>query len=328
MEIASYETQLQRAAQFIREHDDFLVVSHVNPDGDAIGSTCAVGCILQQLGKTYVLANQCEVPRKFQFLKGAPDIVRLGEASPERTFPYVITVDCADEMRIGDAAKAITDQALLLNIDHHSTNDGYGDVQLISKFAAATAEVLFDLVHVLDLPWDSDLAACVYTGLLTDTGGFRYSNTSPKVMKIASELLSHGINPGELAEKLLEKVTFPHVLLLKRALSSLSFTSDRKIAWICASLADIQETGASPEDMEGLVNYPRNIEGVEVGLLFKQMGDDEVKISFRSSGSVDVSLIAKSFGGGGHMRASGATVRGTLQDVTERVVQAVNQAIS
>lgn len=324
---ARYRKQLAEAARFLREHDDFLVVSHIHPDGDAVGSTCAVGWILDQLGKRNLLCNESVIPKKFRFLRRGNEIADYAGRRSDRKFRYVVCVDCADYQRIGSIAEWIAEDALIVNIDHHPTNDRYGTVQVVREDAAATAELLFDLAEELKLPLTTDMAECIYTGILTDTGGFRYANTSPRVMQIASQLLTYGISPGTLAEELLEKTSFAHILLLKKALTTLSFTEDRRIAWVCAWKKDIEEAGAGNEDMDGLVNYPRNIEGVEVGLLFKQMSDSEVKVSFRASSRVDVSRVAQQFGGGGHVRAAGATVRGDMDEVVARVVEATRLAL-
>lgn len=322
-----YNNSLQSAAQFIREGNDFLVISHVNPDGDAIGSTCSVGWMLSQLGKNYTLVNADVVPAKFHFLTDAERIVSLSSQQLTRQYERVICVDCADYARIGSAATLVADHAVILNIDHHPTNDRYGTVNLVKDCAASTTELLFDLVNTLELTWQPAIAESIYTGLLTDTGGFRYANTSSKVMELASQLLSHGISPSQLADWLLEKTTIRHIHLLKKALNTLSFTDDGKVAWLCVGLSDLDETGASNEDMEGLVNYPRNIEGVEVGLFFKQVSDSEVKVSFRSNGTADVSRIAQGLGGGGHVRASGATIQGEMESVVKKVVDAVRKEL-
>lgn len=322
-----YREQLAAAGRFLREHDDYLVVSHVTPDGDAVSSTLAVGLMLRQLNKRYVMINEGSSPRKFNYLSGFEAIVDYSAAAPERTFQHVVSVDCADFKRVGAVGKLFAEQAALLNIDHHPTNDAFGSSNLLRFDAAATAEILYDLVCELKLDWTKELSDCIYTGLLTDTGGFRYANTTPKVLGIASEMLRYGVNGNELADHLLEKLSFSHVALLKTALSSLAFTDDRRIAWVSVALSDIAEAHASNEDLEGLVNYPRNIEGVEVGLLFKQVEGDRYKVSMRSAGKADVSQIAKAFGGGGHVRAAGCTIDGALKHVVDLVVQAVERAL-
>lgn len=325
----SYERQLEQAKSFLAGNDRFLVVSHINPDGDAASSTLAVGCMLKRLGKTFVMINEGNIPAKFQMLPGSGrvlDFSRLKTGTPP-AFDCVVSVDCADFARIGEVSSWFAPGIPLLNIDHHPTNDGFGTVNVLKPDAAATAEILYDLAQTLGIGWDRPLAECIYTGLLTDTGGFRYSNTTPKVMRIAAEMLAYGVNGNELADRLLERMTYSQVAILRKALATLSFTADKRIAWLNVSLDDIRETGATNEDMDDLVNYPRNIEGVEVGLLFKQVDAAKFKISLRSAGKVDVSRIARSFGGGGHARASGCSVAGNLAEAVEKIVKEVELAL-
>lgn len=324
----TYQTSLEAAARYIREHDRFLVVSHLQPDGDAASSTCAVGWLLEQCGKDFIMVNEDAIPSKFDYLYGFKQITSVKEQRPAERYRHIICIDCADFKRVGVVAECFEEGCELLNIDHHPTNDRYGTVNLIKDDAAATVELLYDLVTLMNIPWTKEAAECIYTGLLTDTGGFRYSSTSPKVMNIAAELLTHGVQGAELAEHLLETISYPHIQLLKRALASLEFSEDRRIAWMQVSNDDLQATGAGSDDMEGLVNYPRNIEGVAVGILFKQAEGEDIKISLRSGGEADVSRIAQEFGGGGHIRAAGATLQGTMNDVVDRVIESVKAALS
>lgn len=321
-----YRRQLEEAKAFILHQDRFLVVSHVNPDGDAIGSTLAIGHMLQQLGKSVIMINEGAVPVKFHFLPGHDQVGNYSLAGAKPAFDCVISVDCADYSRIGKVHEWFPDQVPLLNIDHHPTNDSFGTANVLRSNAAATAEVLYDLAVVLGITWTKTIAECIYTGLLTDTGGFRYANTTPLLLNIASEMLHYGVEGNELADHLLEKLTFSHVMVLQKALATLSFTQDRRIAWISVSLSDVEESGAENGDLEGLVNYPRNIEGVEVGLLFKQFAENTYKVSFRSAGKVDVAAVAQCFGGGGHVRAAGCAVSGSLEEVREQVLQEVRRA--
>lgn len=326
-DVRTYEGQLAEARRFIEQHDHFLVVSHVNPDGDAASSTFAMGWLLDHLGKTFTMVNENAIPEKFAYMWGYDRLVALANLPDTNTFRAVISVDCADESRMGLVRERFSPNVPLLNIDHHPTNDYFGEAQLIREDAAATVELLFDLAVQLNIPMTKELADCIYTGLLTDTGGFRYSNTSPEVMRIASDLLQHGVQGYQLAEALLEKITRTHIAVLQKALGTLSFAFDHKVSWISVSLEAIRTTNATPDDLEGLIQYPRNIEGVEVGLLFKQVDSDKVKVSFRSAGSVDVAQVAKSFGGGGHVRASGCTMEGELNQVVEQVVAEVGRAL-
>lgn len=327
-QLLHYEQQLQAAFDFMRQHDDFLVVSHVSPDGDAASSTFAVGLMLDYLGKRYTLINEGSIPAKFDYMPGFNSIVNYSNDPISRNFQHVISIDCADYERIGQVSQLFTDDVQLVNIDHHPTNDGFGCINLIRCDAASTTEILFDLVMIGQVPLTLELAECIYTGLLTDTGGFRYSNTSSKVMDIVAQLLKVGVVGHLLAELLLEKLSLSHIDLLKKSLLSLSFAYEKQISWMSVTLEDIQDSKASNEDLEGLVNYPRNIEGVEVGLLFKQASDQAVKVSFRSAGKVDVAVIAKSFGGGGHVRAAGCTIAGSIEQAVDQVVREVGKALA
>lgn len=322
-----YGKQLDEALRFLREHDDFLIVSHVQPDGDAISSTVAVRWLLDRLGKRSLMINEGRVPPRLEFLPYAGEIVNYGERKPDRRFRAVVAVDCADLSRIGLVHELFEEPCALLNIDHHPTNDGFGTVNLLRQDAAATAEILFELIEHAGLALDADAATAIYTGLLTDTGGFRYSNTSPNVMAAASKLLTAGVDAYQLADRLLERMTMPQLKILQRGLSRLRFTDDGRVGWLYIEPADLEETGASGEDLEGLVNYARNIDGVEVGMLFKGMDDGSVKVSFRSAGKADVAAIAQQFGGGGHIRAAGCRLDMPLDEAMPLVVDTVRRSL-
>ncbi|MEK4238035.1 DHH family phosphoesterase [Paenibacillus sp. FSL H7-0714] len=321
----SYEQSLQQTREFLLEHDDYLVVSHVQPDGDAVSSTLAVGWLLSCLGKKYTMLNEGPIPKRMEYLWHSDEIINMASSEPPRQYSNVICVDCADFQRVGLTHRYFAKGALILNIDHHPTNNGYGLVNLIKPDAAATAEILFDLLKTFEIEWDIDIATALYTGLLTDTGGFRYTNTSPKVMAAVSELLSYGVNGPELAETLLEEMTLPQIKILNKALNTLQLSPEGDIAWLYVTPEDMIECAAANEDLEGLVNYPRNIRGVEVGILFKVIHEHAVKVSLRSAGKVDVADLAQTFGGGGHTRAAGARIEATLETAIAQVLEEVRR---
>ncbi|OEG00445.1 hypothetical protein BHF71_00620 [Vulcanibacillus modesticaldus] len=320
----SYRKMLTNAANFINDYDNFLIVSHVNPDGDTISSSLAMAHLLKSLGKSFTLVNENVIPQKYSFLTGANEISLISEMDENEKFSYVITIDVADKKRAGEIDYLLTSDVKLLNIDHHPTNDKFGDVNLVLPTAAATAEVVYDLVKEMNAAIDKELATYIYTGLLTDTGGFRYSNTTSKVMRIAAELLDHDISPSNIAEITLETMTKSFLNLLKIALDKLEVVLDGRIAWTTLTLADLSDDNNS-DNTEGIVNYTRNIEGVEVGILFKEVKDNQFKVSIRSKRFIDVGDIAKSFGGGGHMRAAGFTYEGTLESIKEKIVNKIRQ---
>lgn len=323
----TYEQDLIGARQFIEQHDDFLVVAHVQPDGDAVSSTLAVGWLLSRLGKTFTMINEGPIPQRMTYMEGSERILDMSLTERTRTYGNVICVDCADFKRVGLVSDWMEEGANMLNIDHHPTNDEYGTQTLIKADAAATAEILYDLVKLFDLGWDRNIAEMLYTGILTDTGGFRYSSTSPKVMQIASHLLELGVNGPDLADSLLEQLTKPQFDVLTLSLATLQMSENGKVAWVHVTPEHMVQAGASNEDLEGIVNYPRNIQGVEVGVLFKVINENAVKASMRSAGKVDVAAIAAEFGGGGHVRAAGCRLEGTLEQVTALVIERIKQSL-
>lgn len=323
----SYLKQLDSALAFMKSNDHFLVVSHVQPDGDAISSTVVVGWLLHKLGKSAVLINEGELPSRLSYLHQFHDIVNFKQTPSEQKYDAIIAVDCADFKRIGEVASSFASEAKLLNIDHHPTNNGFGSVNVIRSEAAATVEILFDLIERAKLPLDLNCATAIYTGLLTDTGGFRYSNTSPRVMEIASRLLALGVSGNELTDHLLEKMTMAKLKLLQISLNRLTFTEDLQIGWVYIGKDDLRDTSAVPEDLEGIVNYALNVDGVEVGILFKETNDGAVKASLRSAGKANVAAVAQLFGGGGHIRAAGCRLEGPLQNAITELVEAVRKAL-
>ncbi|MFC5648978.1 bifunctional oligoribonuclease/PAP phosphatase NrnA [Paenibacillus solisilvae] len=324
---ATYEKQLDDAIAFMREGDRFLVVSHVQPDGDAISSTVVVCWLLRHFGKQVNMINESPVPIKLTFMEDTASIHNYSLQPPTETYDRIIAVDCADFRRIGLVSGSFAEGAVLLNIDHHPTNDGFGAVNVIRTDAAATVEILYDLMEYAGIVLDKEAATAIYTGLLTDTGGFRYSNTTPRVMNVASSMLVKGVPGHWIANHLLERMTKPQLLLLQRGLNGLTFSEDNRIAWLYISVADMAETGAIGDDLEGLVNYALNVEGVEVGILFKETENGQVKVSMRSSGKADVSAIAQLFGGGGHVRAAGCRLEGVIADSISSLINAVRKAL-
>ncbi|GAA4701112.1 DHH family phosphoesterase [Brevibacillus fulvus] len=322
-----YQSRLQEAAAFMREHDDFLIISHVNPDGDTTGSALAAALMLEQLGKSYVIVNEGETPGKFGFLPRFHKLYNLAESPIERTFTHVIAVDAADSKRMGDVTHLFANDVQILNIDHHPTNDEFGRFNVIRTDAAATAEIMYELMVAGKFTCNAELATCIYTGLLTDTGGFRYSNTSSFVMQIAAEMLQYGVKPGDIAEQCLEEITWEHVQILRHALQSLQLSFDNRVALLKVHASDLEETGASMEDAGGLVNYARNMKGVEVGVSLCEPVPGVIKVSLRSRQDIDVSQIAKSLGGGGHAKAAGCTLQSSMEEAEKIVLAKLGEVL-
>jgi phosphoesterase RecJ-like protein len=307
----------EKASTVLKQAKRVLVVSHVNPDGDAIGSTLAIGFIASALGIKVTLVNESPIPEKFLFLPGIEMI--KSPADVNEHFSTVIAVDAADASRMGSCQQLFDDQVTIINIDHHGTNNRYGTINIVEPNAAATVELLYDWVCQLEMIITKELAMVLYTGLLTDTGSFRYPNTSPHVLRIAAHLLEIGIPAHIIADRLLETITLPQIRLLGEVLPTMQVLADGKLAYL--TLEQIEE------DTEGLVNYARNIEGVDVGILFRSVGEQEVKVNFRSRELVDVGEIALEFGGGGHKRAAGCTMIGSMEEIQSEVLSRVTQVL-
>jgi len=327
MKPMSLEAAYKTAGDFFRTEDDFLLLVHEKPDGDALGSVLGAAHVLKGLGKSFTLVNDDPIPAKFKFLPMADQF--LVPEQVDRTFRTVISFDCGDRKRLGRSGGLIAEEARILNIDHHKTNDFFGTENLVDLEAAATCQIVYKIVQQLE---EADLtievANCLYTGLVTDTGGFRYSNTSEEVLLIAAALLKLGVEPYQVVDKVMETMTWPQVLLIRETLQSLNRDESGRIAWVTVSRDLLEKVGGCDEDVEGLVNYPRNVEGVEVGICFREAQPGNVKVSFRSKYEIDVGAIALELGGGGHARASGCTMEGGLNEITEHVVERVKHAFA
>lgn len=318
---------IEAVSRFLQEEaDHFLVVAHVNPDGDAIGSTLAIKWMLEALDKSYTLINESNVPEKFRFLPGADEIHTLDQLVG-KSFSHVITLDCGDRTRVGEVAKLFAENVRICNIDHHSTNDLFGVVNYVDVQAAATVELLYRLAEHLGLDFSLELATCIYTGLLTDTGSFQFSNTTPEVMRQAAHLMELGVPSAKIADHVMLTNTYSQLKILQRALATLQVSENQKIAWLKVSCQDLEDCGATVDDTEGIVQYARGVEGVEVGILFRETSNHQVKVSLRSRSKINVAQIAKQFGGGGHARAAGCILDiSSLDEAASQVVKAAEKA--
>lgn len=318
--------QLAQVASAIAAADDWLIVTHERPDGDAIGSSLAMAHILHGLGKRWTFVVSEPLPVRFSYLPlFSSAVIAPNEL---RAYHNVIALDCADPSRFEAVHAYVGAQANIVNIDHHRTNPRYGAAVWVDENAAATCELVYHVAHQLGLPMGTDLATCLYTGILTDTGGFAQPNTSREVHQIAAELIGAGVAPYDVAERALEARTRPQMELLKLALANLTVSEDGRVASLYVTRAMLQQAGADEDDVEGLVTFARSIDTVEVGLLFREAPDGRIKVSLRSKRRVDVSRIAQMFGGGGHERASGCTLDGPLEAAMQAVMQAVGSAMA
>jgi bifunctional oligoribonuclease and PAP phosphatase NrnA len=313
-------------AERIKEGDDYLIVTHERPDGDALGSALATAHMLQEMGKQWRFMVAEPMPIRFSYLPGFGRAV-VKTAQPDRQFRHVIAVDCADMARFPELTAYMAADSEVINIDHHRTNPRYGVAALVDEHAAATCELLYHVAMALSVPLQQDLATCLYTGLLTDTGGFSLPNTTREVLQIAAALLESGVKPYDVAEPALESRTWEQMRLMQLALNNLTVSADGRYAALYVTRGMLEGAGATDDDAEGLVGFARSIDTVEVGILFRETPDERVKVSLRSKRLVDVAQIAQAFGGGGHIRAAGCTLSGPLDEAIDQVILKVEEAL-
>lgn len=298
----------------------FLVTTHVRPDGDALGSMLAMVSALRRMGRRADAYCQDPVPQSYSFLPGAQE-VQTG-LPPESSYDAAVFVDCGDHDRVGEQLTAHTrEMPLLINIDHHVSNRPFAHVSWVEASASSTCEMLFDLFNHLPIVIDAPLACQLYTGLMTDTGSFRFSNTSHRVLEIASKLVDAGAEPATIAQRVFESAQPQTLHLLARMLATVSFHADGRLATGELSVDMFRETGTNPTESEGFINHLRSVKAVVMAMLFREDEKGIIHVSMRSKDSVDVAAFAQSNGGGGHRRAAAFRVRGELQSVRNEFTQ-------
>jgi phosphoesterase RecJ-like protein len=309
-------------AEVLRRSERFVVLSHVRPDGDALGSQIAMGLALQKLGKQVKVWNEEGLLEKFSFLPGGELVTFPPNESED--FDVVLALDTATRQRLGDKCLAAVGNAKIwINIDHHPSNPRYGDLVHIDPIAPASGQILFELLQSQDLPLDEAIAENLFAAISTDTGSFQYPNTTARTFEIAADVLRCGIKVGELSQKLYESYPRRRIELLRVLLDRMRFDADGKVASFSLPIATANELGVIPEDNEGLIDHLRAIQGVIIAIFFEELEDGKVRVSMRSKDErADVCEICLRFKGGGHKLAAGARVPGTLEDVAQRVIEA------
>lgn len=314
-------------AKTIKQARNAVICGHAMPDGDSIGSTVAMGLLIKMLGKKVTVISSDPAPRAYGFLPGVKDIRGIKDF-PEACDLAVI-LDCTDLNRTGDElAQRLKQVPTIINIDHHVSNHPFGHYNFVVPAAAATGELVYVLAGELGLDLTPDVAMSLYTAIAMDTGSFRYDNTTEETHKIAARLIATGINVARINENLFENKELITLRLLGRALSCLRVSPCGRVAWISVPYSLMEEMGARDEHADGIVNYPKTVEGVEIGLLFREIGPGRIKVGLRSKDTADVNKLAAVFGGGGHPRAAGCMITGDLAEVEARVIAAALATLS
>lgn len=305
------------------ERNRFLVLSHVRPDGDAIGCSLAMALCLKSIGKTVSVWNEDGLPQRFEFL---PESALVSPPPPSpASFEVVLLLDTATRERAGaKALAAVAPGALWINIDHHISNDRKGDLVYVDAEAPAAAQVLFELFRHCSLPLSGAIAQALYTGISTDTGSFQYGSTTARTYEIAAELVRAGVAPGEINTFLYQTNPRRRLELKRTLLNLLRFSSEDRVASFGLAAETARQLGTIPDDTEGLIDTLREIEGVVVAAFFEELEGGLTRVSLRSKDSrFDVCEVCAEFGGGGHKMAAGARIKGTMAAVEEKVLASI-----
>ncbi len=310
--------------QLVDQNARFLVVSHVRPDGDAYGSTLGLALVLRALGKDVRVHNEDGLSAAFEFLP-ASEGLRDKPAAPEAG-RILIAVDCADQKRLGkifDAWERTPD----LNIDHHISNPGYAKLNFIDAESPATAQVIYDIIAALNWPLTADIAANLYVGIMTDTGSFRYRQTTARTFEIAAKLVAAGADPTDLAEACYHSYRAERLLLVKEVLGSIHFANQNRIAWFTLTPEMYAGSGAIPDESEGLIEHLQAVKSVECAFLLESLPDGLTRASMRSRGAIDVQKICQHFGGGGHRLAAGLRTKLTPAELEKQLIDLIAQQL-
>lgn len=309
----------------LKNNNTFLIVSHINPDGDAIGSELALAWGLKSLGKKVTVFNHDKVPDIVQFLPGSSEFVC--EIPPDAKFDAAIVVDCGTPKQLGDKFNAFKGYRRLLNIDHHVTNLNFADLVLVDPDACATGVLIYRILKKMGTEITKEIALCIYTTIVVDTGSFRYGNSNREAFNIAGEMVDVGVQPWVVAENLYESQPEGRIRLHAMALNTLSTHYNGKIGFIMVSNDMYKTTRTTAEDTDGIVNYARSLKGVEVAIFMREVSQDKYKASLRSKGRVDVTKIAGRYDGGGHVNAAGCVLKGSLTEVKRKLIEATEEVL-
>lgn len=298
------------------EYHKYLVLSHMRPDGDALGSEIAMTLVLKGLGKDVTAWNEDGILEKLNWLPGAELVSEPPNPENPQDFDVVVVLDTATQQRVGTPLKSIRTAKVWINIDHHVSNGGYGDLTFVDAKAPATGEILFNLFREMRVTVNEAVAENLFVAISTDTGSFQYPSTTARTYEIGAELIRLGANVGRISQDLYESYPLRRVQLLKSLLNELRLTSGNRVASFALTMAEASALGVQPEDNEGLIDHIRAIQGVQVAVFFEELPDGRIRVSARSKNPrYDVCKICQSFGGGGHALAAGTRVRGTLDEV-------------
>lgn len=304
--------------QRIKDASKIALIAHIMPDGDTLGSCLGLSYILKKINKEVHVFCESDYPSTFSFLKGSDTFKKPEDR--ESKYDLVIALDCSDRGRMGGCSVIMDEADVSINIDHHISNTYYADINEVDPNASATAEIVFDLIFKLTDSIDIDTAEALYTAITTDTGSFSFSNTTAKTHYTVAQLMGYGINVDKISTLLFRSRSLTETRLLALALNNLEMYYNNKMAVITISMDDMDKVLAKENDIDGIINFAKEIIGVELGVLIREIEKGKVKVGFRSKDKIDVNSFAIQFGGGGHKRAAGCVINENLNDSKRKII--------
>ncbi len=318
---------MQEIIRAIKKYKRFLITAHINLEGDSLGSQLAMKELLERAGKEAVIVDSDKAPDIYKFLPRVDEVKNAVPAGEE--FDAVMVVDCPTLKRVGRLKDVITKGRVVINVDHHISNENFGDINWVDANASSAGEMVYRLFKGMGIPLTKEIALYLYIAVLTDTGSFNYDNTSNITHNVASDLLGYGVEPAIVSEHVYESRSTADIKLLGMVLTTLTVNDRGDVAYLVLTRDMLKKTGLEPSRSEGFINYARSIDNVKVAIMFKEEPGESnrIAVSFRSKSCIDVNGIAAFFGGGGHMKASGCTIEGDLEAAKKRVLARVEEVL-
>ncbi len=306
----------------VQKNNIFLITSHTNLDGDGIGSELALHFILKKLKKKSIILNQDKLPKIYHFLPRSNKVHYLEDNCIDtKGIDVGIVLDCSNAKRIGKTYEIFKNIKTVINIDHHKSNENFGDLNYVDSSVSSVGEIIYELIRSINIDLlDEDISTCLFTAIITDTGSFRYSNVSSKTFKIASDLTSFGIKPHLIANNIYNRKTYSGLKLLGEALSTLEVDDSNYVSWLTITRKMLNNAKANDEEIEGIIDVATTLDNTEISILFRETKNNKIKISFRSKGNFDVNKFAGKFKGGGHPNAAGCLCSGKMDKIKEEIL--------
>lgn len=321
----SLKSLIEEAIKLIKKSEKIYICSHVQPDGDNIGSILALGMAIEKMNKNVKVLKVDDIPSDYKFLPNI-DLIKKYEIEKEIEIDLFIALDSSDMERLGVGKEFAQNAKSIINIDHHITNTNFGDINIVSPSSAATGELIYDFIRQMKVEIDKDIATCLYTAISTDTGSFIYSNTTYMTHLIVAELLKTGININDININLYQKRSMERTRLFINVLNDIEIFLNGKIGIVTVTQDTLKSSNAKLEDTEGIISFVRDIDSVEVACLLKEVNKNEIKVSLRSKEKIDVSKISSKFNGGGHIRAAGCTLFTEMDNAKELILKEIEMA--